>query len=199
LKSIPRNQTALLAADWAAEVTPRVRQIQPDPRGMPLQRFAHAIGGGDPRDRLTILFYITVDEARHHALTRPAAPTELADEPDIALSRWLKQLMYHTQLVAAAFEVQREEIPEHFVSLADEVFETFTEWVRHFRAGEFLCGLLMERQLAPLIRTDDWLRSLIGPANAELWTDHALRKAPQWAHTRILAAEATRTLGVEPP
>lgn len=193
-----RRRTAALANEWAAEVTPRLAHVRPKHRGTDLEKFLADLAGRDPRDDLLTLFYVVIDESMRHEMTRPLAPTELEDEPRIGLGRSLKHLIYHTQVVAAPFDVQRREIPEDFVCLANEVATDVTWPAEWFQEGFFLHGLLMDRQLVAVVELDRWFGSFSGPPHAHLWTDEALRDAPEWVRAKELARNVLVTLGIEP-
>ncbi len=100
--------------------------------------------------------------------------------------------------LAADARVQIAYFP-HFVVKADELALCFEE---HFtsRRSE-LAGRLSSPAVAALDQLDAQLAAMSGPANAELWTDDALRISPQWAVVRERARTALRELGLsnEPP
>jgi hypothetical protein len=50
--------------------------------------------------------------------------------------------------------------------------------------------LISEAVACFVLRLDDALNKMSGPANSELWTLAALETDPQWQHVRQLAQEA---------
>lgn len=194
-----QRRIASVAAEWAAEVVPRLRSIAASPTGSALEKFTHHLRGEDPANQLTIIFYLAIEETLAQSLPWRPGATALEEGEPLYLGRLIKWLIADTQVVAAPFLVQRQAIPEDFVRLADEIALEFAERLRWFKPGGFLHGLLMERQLAALTRVADWLESFSGQTNAEFWTDQALQSAPQWSRARELAKEALAIFAIDTP
>lgn len=194
-----KNAIARLATDWALEIEPRVRTVAGDPNGNYLQQFTVRARDAVLIDELATLLYVVIDESRQKRVAGPWGQTELEDGPRSDLGRCLKWLIHDLQVAAAPYQAQREAIPERFVCLADEVALDVGERVEWFQRDGFLNGVLMERQLHAINQLRDWFRSFSGQANAPLWTEHAMRAAPQWQRARELARAALATFGVESP
>jgi hypothetical protein len=109
----------------------------------------------------------------------------------------IKQLIHALQALAAPAELQLARFPD-FVVKADELALDFDDALRcAAQAG----SPLSPAQHTALDRVDDVLRRMSTAGNAHVWSDAALRSAPDWATVRSLAADALRALGapVEPP
>ena len=58
-------------------------------------------------------------------------------------------------------------------------------------------GLLTEQQTRAVLALDKLFDQMSGQDHAALWTEEALRSAPEWVEARTLAAEALRSLPPE--
>jgi hypothetical protein len=110
----------------------------------------------------------------------------------------MRELKYSLQALALPAAVQLELYPDG-AAKADELaldFDHFQLCVRDNYGGD-----LSERQRRLLDRLDQELEEMSGAQNASLWTEEALRKAPEWEHIRVLAKEALESFGweVNPP
>jgi hypothetical protein len=102
------------------------------------------------------------------------------------------------QALAAPAGVQLARFPD-FTMKADELALDFADalaLVRHNRARE-----IGPDQAAALEAVDGHLDRTSSPASAHLWTEGAVRAAPEWAEVRRLAGAALQAFAwpVEPP
>lgn len=108
------------------------------------------------------------------------------------ISHHLKESL---RALASSFEDQSELFPE-FVCKADELALEFSHWSQVFLSqGK---PLLSEAEAATLHAIEQQLEQMssqTGSKLAQIWSDHGLASAPEWARLRNLAMEALVTFG----
>lgn len=104
----------------------------------------------------------------------------------------IERLITTLRMLAAPADVQRDRLPP-LAPHADELARDFED------AYRLVCDCpqveLTPAQRAALGRVEARLDMLRGDGEAALWTEPALRSAPEWAETRRAAAEALVALG----
>jgi hypothetical protein len=111
---------------------------------------------------------------------------------DVTHTPTLERLEWSIRALAQSADKQMELFPE-FVCVADELALDFDEHYQRFLAEGF--GDLESEARQKLAALDEYLSSFSGPDNAELWTDEALGKAPEWRKTRELAKDVIARMG----
>jgi hypothetical protein len=154
------------------------------------------LGSGEITSEIAAFLYVVVDESRQSEVVFPAALTEILDGPRADLARLMKMLIADVQTAAATLDVHKRIHPEDFICLADEIAIGFGDTFGWFRAGGFLHGFLMERQMKALSLLDEHFGSFSGQNHADLWTEEAIQHSPTWTRVRELAHDALVTLGV---
>jgi hypothetical protein len=102
------------------------------------------------------------------------------------------------QALAMDAETQRSLFPEG-VCWPDELALNFDQWSRVL-LGDSRKDLSSEQREA-ILRVDELLSAMSGPANKELWTEQAVRQDPNWNRVRDLSKIALRAFGwpIQPP
>jgi hypothetical protein len=101
---------------------------------------------------------------------------------------WTDRLQWSVRALAQPMTIQRTLFPE-FVCLADELALDFEESLGGVRNEP---ATLPPDVMEAILRLDEQLERMSGPQNADLWTDDALRRSPEWGTVRSLAAQAVR-------
>lgn len=113
-----------------------------------------------------------------------------------ARSTVMKDLEWIIRALAQTADVQIALFPA-FVCVADELALDFDEHYQRF-VGEGCSASVGSEAKQAMEALDRHLSSFSGPEHAELWTDEALRHAPEWRQTRQLAREIIARMGWPP-
>jgi hypothetical protein len=97
----------------------------------------------------------------------------------------LLRLQWSIQAIAQDAHVQRSLFP-HFVCVADELALDFAEHHGAFEDSASAASLT-PAQRESIRALDRALDAMSGPEHADLWTDEALDRAPEWTALRTLA------------
>jgi hypothetical protein len=89
--------------------------------------------------------------------------------------------------LAQEFDTQRDLFPP-FACVADELALEFEECLRNLGEDNLA-------KAAGILELDRTLAAMSGPSNGELWTEVALRQAPEWRKVRHLARCALNEMG----
>lgn len=110
---------------------------------------------------------------------------------EVQLRRGIMDRLKHAlQLLAMSSEIQLSLLPD-FVAKADELALDFDHWCE--TAIDLYSPEITEEQIRALKRVDKSLSDISWGGSAyheKLWTDEAVRDAPEWEEVRLLAKEA---------
>lgn len=104
----------------------------------------------------------------------------------------IERLVHSLQALAAPADVQLARFPS-FVAKADELALDFADAL--LVANDCPQLRLTAAQRDALARLDQHLDGMSGAANAQLWTEHAVRSRPEWDAVRALARDVLAALG----
>jgi len=118
---------------------------------------------------------------------------------ELSLRRWgtdmtwtMEQFIAALQRLAMPAEPQLASLPDGCCK-GDELALDFDNFRR-------CAGVVIPSEAIPLVeQLDEMLGAMSGEANAELWTDDAIRQCREWERVRAKAQEILKSMKQEPP
>lgn len=109
-------------------------------------------------------------------------------DPKVVLENLISSIL----LLAADAETQLKTIPAKLVSKAEEISLVYEDAVMQLEEAQVA---LSKDQEAKMHALDLELEKMSSADQASLWSEDALRKAPQWVAIRAQAATVLKTFG----